>query len=143
MQSKIIAVDFDGTLCENKWPDIGEPNTELIIYLKNQQNLGAKLILWTCRAEDRLERAVAWCIEQGLIFDGVNENLPEIIELFGSDTRKIYADEYIDDKMFGFFDLPYKSSTNFLRKQFHFDVEHSPGIMRRLSRSQKLEDKTK
>ena len=23
--NKIIAVDFDGTLCENNWPEIGEP----------------------------------------------------------------------------------------------------------------------
>ena len=34
---EIIAVDFDGTLCENKWPDIGEPNVDLISYLKKQQ----------------------------------------------------------------------------------------------------------
>ena len=33
MHKQIIAVDFDGTLCENKWPEIGEPNTELIGYL--------------------------------------------------------------------------------------------------------------
>ena len=108
MQSKVIAVDFDGTLCENKWPEIGEPNVELIDYLKDQQSQGAKLILWTCRGEDRLEKACGWCVEQGLVFDAINENLPEIISLFGSDTRKIYADEYIDDKMCNKFDLPFK-----------------------------------
>ena len=27
---RVIAVDFDGTLCENKYPKIGEPNRELI-----------------------------------------------------------------------------------------------------------------
>ena len=100
MQSKIIAVDFDGTLCTNKWPEIGEPNKELIDYLKDQQKQGVKLILWTCRGEDRLEKVVNWCTDRGLIFDAVNENLPEIIALFGSDSRKIYADEYIDDKAF-------------------------------------------
>lgn len=103
MQSKIISVDFDGTLCTNKWPDIGEPNRELIDYLKDQQKQGVKLILWTCRSEERLEKAVKWCTDQGLIFDAVNENLPEIISLFGSDTRKIYADQYIDDKAMSFF----------------------------------------
>ena len=41
MNEQIIAVDFDGTLCENKWPEIGEPNTELISYLLNQSNFVA------------------------------------------------------------------------------------------------------
>ena len=45
MDFKIIAVDFDGTLCENKWPEIGEPNKELIAYLKEQKEAGVKLIL--------------------------------------------------------------------------------------------------
>lgn len=96
--NKIIAVDFDGTLCENNWPEIGEPKNEVITYLKNRQAAGDKLILWTCRVGEMLEKAVKWCIEQALEFDAVNENLPEIIESFGSDTRKIFANEYIDDR---------------------------------------------
>lgn len=98
MKNKIIAVDFDGTLCANKYPEIGEPNKVLINYLKNSKEYGDKIILWTCRSNDLLEKAVEWCSENGLEFDAVNNNLPEIIEEFGSDTRKIYADEYIDDK---------------------------------------------
>ena len=93
---KIIAVDFDGTLCENSWPEIGEPNEELIEYLRNRKKDGDKLILWTCRVEDMLQKAVEWCKERNLVFDAVNENLPEIIENFGSDTRKIFANEYIE-----------------------------------------------
>ena len=107
MYQKIIAVDFDGTLCENKWPDIGAPNTELIGYLKDQQKNGAKLILWTCRSRRTLKAALKWCKEQGLIFDAVNENLKSVIKSFGSDTRKIFATEYIDDKMCKKFDLPF------------------------------------
>lgn len=57
---KIIAVDFDGTLCENSWPEIGEPNEELIEYLRNRKKDGDKLILWTCRVEDMLQKAVEW-----------------------------------------------------------------------------------
>ena len=49
MNYKVVAVDFDGTLFENKWPEIGEPNTALIEYLKKRQEQGDKLILWTCR----------------------------------------------------------------------------------------------
>lgn len=95
---KIIAVDFDGTLCDNQWPDIGAPNRNVIMYLKDQQAKGAKVILWTCRSAELLDEAIAWCKDQGLIFDAVNENVPEAIEHFGGDSRKIYADEYIDDK---------------------------------------------
>ena len=39
-----------------------------------------------------------WCRKWELEFDAVNENLPEIIERYGSDGRKIYADVYIDDQ---------------------------------------------
>ena len=102
MDFKIIAVDFDGTLCENKWPEIGEPNKELIDYLKEQKETGVKLILWTCRVGEILENAVKWSAEQGLIFDAVNENLPEVIAFMGGDTRKIFANEYIDDRNFDY-----------------------------------------
>lgn len=108
MKSKIIAVDFDGTLCVNRYPNIGFGNCELIHYLKEQKACGAKLILWTCRAGDLLDAAIAWCDEMGLTFDAVNENLPEIIEAFGSDTRKIFANEYIDDLACTRFDLPFE-----------------------------------
>lgn len=50
MNYQIIAVDFDGTLCFSKWPELGEPNRPLIEYLKVWRNQGNKLILWTCRA---------------------------------------------------------------------------------------------
>lgn len=98
MNLKIIAVDFDGTLCENKWPEIGKPNNELITYLKEQKAAGAKLILWTCRVSEILEEAVKWSAEQGLLFDAVNENLPEVLQWMGGDTRKVFANEYIDDR---------------------------------------------
>lgn len=65
--SKIIAVDFDGTLCENKWPETGEANKELIDYLRDRQKNGDKLILWTCRVDDMLQKAIEWCRERGLM----------------------------------------------------------------------------
>lgn len=98
MRPEIIAVDFDGTLCENKWPDIGEPYEDLIDRLIDIQEKGNKLILWTCRIGERLEEAVRWCRAHGLIFDAVNENLPEVLEWMGTDSRKVFADIYIDDR---------------------------------------------
>lgn len=78
---KTIAVDFDGTLCFSSWPELGEPNTPLIEYLKQWKSEGNKLILWTCRAGEALDKAVKWCSEHELQFDAVNDNLPEVIEM--------------------------------------------------------------
>lgn len=94
----IFAVDFDGTLCESVYPGIGEPNITLINHLIKRRNQGNKVILWTCRCGEGLQEAVAWCREQGLEFDAVNENLPEMVEYWGVDSRKAFADCYIDDK---------------------------------------------
>ena len=96
----IIAVDFDGTLCKSEFPEIGEPNTELIEYLKELREGGHSLILWTCRENilfgpKFLDQAVNWCRQQGLEFDAVNKNLQSHN---GFAKRKVLADVYIDDK---------------------------------------------
>lgn len=104
----IIAVDFDGTLITgNTWPDVcGEPNRKLISFLIGQKKKGNKIILWTNRTDVPekesypLRDAVEFCRAAGLEFDAVNENLPEIIRAYGSDSRKVSADTYIDDKAF-------------------------------------------
>ena len=97
MNSKIIAVDFDGCLVTNEFPNIGVPIIETINRLKAEQASGVKVILWTCRVGDELTAAVNWCADFGIRLDAVNENLPEIIEAFGGDTRKVFANEYWDD----------------------------------------------
>lgn len=98
MKNKIIAVDFDGTLCENKYPDIGSPNISVIRKLIKERENGARVILWTCRRGEELARAVYWCANHGIYLDAINENLQSMVEKFGGDTRKIYADEYWDDR---------------------------------------------
>ncbi len=96
--AKVIAVDFDGTLCTNKYPEIGEPILPTILYVKRAREQGDTIILWTCRADAELKAALDWCARQGLVFDYVNSNTTENIALYGSDSRKIFADVYIDDK---------------------------------------------
>ncbi len=95
-----IAVDFDGTLSFGKWPECGPPNTPLFEFLKFRKKLGDKIILWSCREGKNLDEAVSWCSDQGLIFDAINDNLPEKIREYGCNSRKISCDYYIDDKMF-------------------------------------------
>lgn len=93
-----IAVDFDGTLCKDAYPEIGAPKWEVINTIKEYKSLGWKIILWTCRNKEHLTKAVDWCRAHGLEFDAVNENLPEVQATYGGDTRKVFADVYIDDK---------------------------------------------
>ena len=96
---KIYAVDFDKTLnLAEKYPDLGKPNTELIEILKEKQAAGDKIILWTCREGELLNQAVEYCKKHGLEFDAVNDNLPENIEFFGNNCRKVWAHHYIDDR---------------------------------------------
>ena len=98
MDYQIIIVDFDRTLCYSNWPELGEPNQPLIEYLRSQRSNGNKLILWTCRAVEALEKAISWCRDQQLEFDAINDNLPEIIEQYGNNSREITCNYYIDDK---------------------------------------------
>lgn len=94
-----IAVDFDGTLCYSKWPELGQPNLALIEYLQEWKRNGNKLILWTCRCRRSSVESCRMVREQNLEFDAVNDNLPEIIEFYGHNSRKISCDYYIDDRM--------------------------------------------
>ena len=95
---RIIAVDFDGCLVENKYPDIGPANLSVVDAVRREQARGSKIILWTCRADAFLCMAIDWCEDQEIRLDAVNENLPEVIEMMGSDSRKVYASEYWDDR---------------------------------------------
>jgi len=93
----IMAVDFDGTLCQNRWPRIGKANQPVIDWLIIQHQKGIKLILWTMREGELLDEAVEWCRSHGLTFDAVNDNLPEVKARYGNNPRKVFADYYLDD----------------------------------------------
>ena len=95
---KIIAVDFDGCLVTNAYPEVGEPIEKNIAKLKKEQADGAKVILWTNRVEQYLEEALAFCELYEIHLDAINENLPEIIEAFKGNPRKVFANEYWDDR---------------------------------------------
>ena len=94
----IYACDFDKTLSFAPYPDVGSPNMPLIKFLADARTHGDKVILWTCRTGEALDRAVKFCEGVGLRFDTVNDNLPELVELYSNNPRKVNADIYIDDK---------------------------------------------
>jgi len=97
-----IAVDFDGTIVEHDYPEIGKEKLFAFQTLKELNKMGARLILWTFRTGKELDEAVDYCRKNGVEFYAVNKNYPE--EIFDETiSRKINADIYIDDKNLGGF----------------------------------------
>lgn len=97
-----IAVDFDGTIVEHKYPAIGKEIIFAFETLKALEAKGHKLILWTYRSGKELEEAVAYCKSKGLEFYAVNKSYPEEVYQPGL-SRKIDADVFIDDRNIGGF----------------------------------------
>jgi hypothetical protein len=97
-----IAVDFDGTIVEHKYPEIGKEILFAFETLKQLINQKHQVILWTYRAGKELDEAVEFCRENGVEFFAVNKNYPEE-HYDGSISRKIDADVYIDDRNIGGF----------------------------------------
>ncbi len=102
----VIAVDFDGTIVRNKWPDIGEEILGAADAIRMWHAQGHRVIIWTCRAGNELEMCRVWLAKNFIPCYSINTNPPDRIGLYGSDTRKISADLYIDDKAVGAPDDP-------------------------------------
>ena len=93
-----IAVDFDGTIVEDKYPQIGKERPFATATLKQLMKDGHYLILWTVRKGEKLDDAVKWCEDRGIRFFAVNKDYAddELDQLHHS--RKIKADLFIDDR---------------------------------------------
>lgn len=95
-----IAVDFDGTIVEDKYPKIGKPKVFAFETLKKLQEKGHRLILWTVRSGRTLNEAVAFCENNGITFYAINRSYPEE-EYEDKYSRKVNADLFIDDRNIG------------------------------------------
>ncbi len=98
--SLTLAVDFDGTIVENRYPEIGKPILFAFESLKKLQEEGHRLILWTYRHGEKLDEAVRFCEQHGLKFYAINKSYPEE-EFDDTISRKILADIFIDDRNLG------------------------------------------
>jgi hypothetical protein len=99
----IIAVDFDGTICDHYFPAVGPEVPGAFKWLKTFQEYGAKLVLWTVRSDEQragdvLSDAIAFCRENGIEFWGVNE-IPE--QASWTKSPKVHATFFIDDRAVG------------------------------------------
>lgn len=109
--NRIACVDFDGTIVEHAFPKIGAELPLAFEVLQEMRAAGWKLILWTCREDEKnsvnkqyLTEAVKFCEEHGVVFDAVNETIKS--EEFRSERffqRKPYCHCFIDDRNLGGF----------------------------------------
>jgi len=130
-----IAVDFDGTIVEHEYPEIGKPKMFAFETLKALQERGDRLILWTYRAGDKLNEAVEYCKKNGIEFYAVNKNYPE--EIFDDTiSRKIIADVYIDDRNLGGFvswsDVWQMLNPELFKQDHKKEMENIPPLKRTL-----------
>lgn len=96
-----IAIDFDGTIVEHRYPKIGKEQpfaTDTMRLLIEERH---KLILWTVREGELLEDAVEWCRQRGIEFYAINRDYPEEEKVHLGFSRKIKADLFIDDRNLG------------------------------------------
>jgi len=102
INQKTIAVDFDGTIVEDKYPGIGRERSFAFDTLKRLQRDGHRLILWTYRDGKLLDEAVEFCKKNGVEFYCVNKNYHEE-EFTVKTVRKLNVDIFIDDRNIGGF----------------------------------------
>lgn len=139
----IIAVDFDGTIVEHKYPQIGKERAFAIATLKKLQAERHLLILWTVREGALLDEAVEFCRKRGLDFYAVNANYPDeqVDENVSTPCRKLRADLFIDDRNVG--GLPdwgtiYEmisrkiNSSRYYREKYQDNMEGKPSFWKRL-----------
>ncbi len=100
--SKVIAIDFDGTIVEHDYPRIGKEMLFAFATIKELHKKGHKLILNTYRTGSLLEEAVEYCKKNGVEFFAVNKNYPEE-EVNEKTPRKLDVDVFIDDRNIGGF----------------------------------------
>ncbi len=98
-----ICVDFDGTLVDHCYPDIGKPVPGAVEWLRRWNRNGGKIILYTMRSDGNIDgrvltEAVDYLREYRIELYGVNHN-PE--QAKWSKSPKVHAHVYIDDSAFG------------------------------------------
>jgi hydroxymethylpyrimidine pyrophosphatase-like HAD family hydrolase len=99
----IIAIDFNGTICAGKYPDMEYPKDHVVETMRKFKNEGHYIIITTCVEGKPLDEIKTWLDNHKIPFHAINENHPVMKKRF-KDCRKIYADVYIDDRNIG--DIP-------------------------------------
>jgi hydroxymethylpyrimidine pyrophosphatase-like HAD family hydrolase len=98
LKYKRIAIDFDGTIAYDSFPEVGGFKPHAVRVMKKIKEYGGQIIIWTCRTGEDAEEVKRRLKAADVEYDTFNENLPESKERFPDDSRKVFADVYIDDR---------------------------------------------
>jgi hypothetical protein len=96
-KSLVFAVDFDGTIVENIFPQTGSPYPGAVETLKELHELGHRIIIWTCRTGQGLEEAKSWLHNNAVHYDAINDDVKST-KIWLKGNRKVFADYYLDDR---------------------------------------------
>lgn len=97
----VFAIDFDGTIVTDKYPEIGDIIPEALDGMNELKKYGHKIIIWTCRSDNKLVEMKDFLMVNNIPFDYINENCPVKVAYYNNNSRKVGADYYIDDRMIG------------------------------------------
>ena len=125
-----ICIDFDGTIVDHRFPEIGPPVPGALDWMKKFQEAGAKLILFTMRSDtgrggNSLTRAVRYLEENGIKLYGVNKNPSQVV---WTSSPKAYGQLYIDDAAFG---CPLIQPEDFKRPCVDWDIV-GPAVVKKI-----------
>lgn len=96
---RIVAIDFDGTIVEDKYPEIGALKPEAKKYINKLRADGYEVIIWTTRTHLKLLEAIEFLAKEGIKYNEINQSSQANLMMYnGQDSRKIFADMYIDDR---------------------------------------------
>ena len=97
----IISIDYDDTIVYSDYPNIGTIKPHAADVINRLHDAGHFIIIWTCRSGEHETMAADYLRSNGVKFHHINENHPDNIAQYDSDSRKIFADVYVDDKQLG------------------------------------------
>jgi hydroxymethylpyrimidine pyrophosphatase-like HAD family hydrolase len=97
----IISIDYDDTIVYADYPNIGVIKPFAALVINQLYSEGHTIIINTCRSGEHETAAAQYLTDKGVKFHHINENHPDNIAQYDSDSRKIFADVYIDDKQLG------------------------------------------
>lgn len=101
MKSKIIAVDFDGTIVKHEYPKIGDLVPGAVDCLADLVRAGHRIIIWTMRHDVGLRDAIKFLgtlRSAGVEIWSFNSNSEQSS---WTDSPKVFAHYYIDDAALG------------------------------------------
>ena len=93
-----VSIDFDDTIADEAFPKVGDLKKDADKYINMMYDLGFNIIINTCRADHFQQHAEDFLKEKGIKYHQINCNLPQSVDYYKQDCRKISADVYIDDK---------------------------------------------